>query len=907
MKIAKRVLSIMMAIVTLISIVSISAEALTVEVEDRDYGYMVPVNNKGTKVISTVKLYGNYDYINFYIHSGFAGNVYFFYEIYSDKSLTKCIDSGYTVCYYGNYNMSEKIKLKGKYKSKTYYAVTYAGVFSSKRNSITIDKNSMCQFKVVVDRSPSFEEKVVPLKRVTNTINGPKITWANISGATKYYIYRRKVGSTKMTKIGAVGSGKNTFVDTAIKRKDGNYIYTVKGINKSGKASRYLYNGLTCLYAEAPTINTASVIDNNAIYLEWKKTDGDARYYIYRKIDNGDWERVEDCRANYYTDKNVENSKTYSYRVKSIIDYDDDGKAKSAYSKVAGNIKFLEAPVMNELEVNESSIEVSWNSVEGATGYSILRKPLDTDDEWTVLATVSGKNTTYEDTTAKLNKGYLYTVRSEGKGFSGSYSSGKDYFTLAEPEFTVNVEDDGIRVEWPAVPYATSYRVYEQNEDGTWSVKFKTKKLYYEFNPRTYYNKKLSVCACRSSGGLSTYKTDVEPTIYFQEIPFEITEYETYTMFDWSGTEADSYRVYRKRRSESAADYKLYYESSTCGFSDYSPVENVAYTYQIRAVYGDVEQYDNIVSKSHTRYSPERCVESFKVIKDTEVTNYHYKTGDKVKEYYDFKINKTDTYKKSSTYIYYLTSYSKYTDGWKPLGNVYSVKGSTVNYGKIDPLRFSCVVKNNYGNSTPIGTNVAYANDESCEAPIVTLTPTKNGLKMTWDAVDGAVEYDVDVYFTRRADYSKTIKADGSKTYTINFNDVTSDYYIEVRITAVHKNGNKTTRNIGRYIYYIKPSLITAGAKNGDIKVMWDGEYYDDLQYAVLRKAEGESKWTRISKKAYEYKSSCMLNGKEYFGFVYTDTTAKKGVKYTYTVRLYDPNTKEYVSYYDTKGVSAKR
>ena len=55
---------------------------------------------------------------------------------------------------------------------------------------------------------------------------------------------------------------------------------------------------------------------------------------------------------------------------------------------------------MNELEVNESSIGVSWNSVEGATGYSILRKPLDTDDEWTVLATVSGKKTTYEDTTA---------------------------------------------------------------------------------------------------------------------------------------------------------------------------------------------------------------------------------------------------------------------------------------------------------------------------------------------------------------------------------------------------------------------------------------------------------------------------------------------------------------------------
>jgi len=45
----------------------------------------------------------------------------------------------------------------------------------------------------------------------------------------------------------------------------------------------------------------------------------------------------------------------------------------------------------------------------------------------------------------------------------------------------------------------------------------------------------------------------------------------------------------------------------------------------------------------------------------------------------------------------------------------------------------------------------------------------------------------------------------------------------------------------------------------------------------------------------------------EYRGFCYTDKNIKKGVKYTYTVRWYDTKTKEYTSYYNTKGVSAKR
>ncbi len=188
MKMVKRVLSIMMAIVTLVSVVSISAEALTIKFKDEVYGYMVPVNNKGTKVLSNVKLYGSYDYLNFFIHSGIGGDVYFFYEIYSDKNLKNCVDSGYTIRYYGDYNMSQKIKLKGKYKSKTYYAVTYAGMFSSNKEKLTIDKNSMCQFKIVVDRSPSYDEKKVVLKSTSNTANGPKITWSKISGTSKYYI-----------------------------------------------------------------------------------------------------------------------------------------------------------------------------------------------------------------------------------------------------------------------------------------------------------------------------------------------------------------------------------------------------------------------------------------------------------------------------------------------------------------------------------------------------------------------------------------------------------------------------------------------------------------------------------------------------------------------------------------------
>ena len=109
-----------MAIITLVSVVSISAEAASVKMAKLSLGYMVPVNSKGTKVLESVNLYGPYDYLNFYIKAPNKETPYFFYEIYSDSKMTKCIDGGSVKCKYGEYSFSPEIKLKGKYKTKTY-------------------------------------------------------------------------------------------------------------------------------------------------------------------------------------------------------------------------------------------------------------------------------------------------------------------------------------------------------------------------------------------------------------------------------------------------------------------------------------------------------------------------------------------------------------------------------------------------------------------------------------------------------------------------------------------------------------------------------------------------------------------------------------------------------------------
>ncbi len=125
MKIAKRLISITLAVVVFISTMGIAVEAAKVSYTNLNLGYIAPTNSKGTKLIKTVKLYGDYDYINFKIKSK-KKDSYFYYEIYSNKDCTKLVESDVVKYNKGKYSFAQKINLKKKYKSKTYYMVTYA-------------------------------------------------------------------------------------------------------------------------------------------------------------------------------------------------------------------------------------------------------------------------------------------------------------------------------------------------------------------------------------------------------------------------------------------------------------------------------------------------------------------------------------------------------------------------------------------------------------------------------------------------------------------------------------------------------------------------------------------------------------------------------------------------------------
>ena len=320
MKTFKRILAFALCLVITMSIVSIGAEAVSVSTTSTNYGYMAPTDSKFSKIVSTVKLYGTHDYLNFYIDAEYS-NKYFFYEIYSDKNYTNLVAADYVYCEgSGEYTWSPLITLKGVFKSGTYYCVTYAASIDSNEN-VKLSTSSMAQFKLVVDRTTAFSKQVVVLKSVKNTVNGPQISWyKHSSSASKYVIYRRSINGTKWTRVGTVGASTLTFTDKSVKDKNGKYVYTVKALNKNGAGSRYQFSGLTALFAKAPVVSSVSTLSDNRVQIKWNNTSGSAYYRVYRKTNGGSWEVIrKSYKGTSFIDTTAKSGNNYQYTVRAFI------------------------------------------------------------------------------------------------------------------------------------------------------------------------------------------------------------------------------------------------------------------------------------------------------------------------------------------------------------------------------------------------------------------------------------------------------------------------------------------------------------------------------------------------------------------------------------------------------------
>ena len=162
------------------------------------------------------------------------------------------------------------------------------------------------------------------LKSIENTEYGVLTKWSKVSGADKYYVYRKTGSGGKYSRI---GSTTKTYYTDKEAKSGKKYYYIVKAINEAGSSDSS--SSKSILHLADTTLSTPKST-KSGITLKWKKVTGADGYMVYRKTGSGSYSKIATVKGNSkvtYTDKSAKKGKKYTYKIKAY-----KSKTCSAYS-----------------------------------------------------------------------------------------------------------------------------------------------------------------------------------------------------------------------------------------------------------------------------------------------------------------------------------------------------------------------------------------------------------------------------------------------------------------------------------------------------------------------------------------------------------------------------------------------
>ncbi len=177
------------------------------------------------------------------------------------------------------------------------------------------------------------------LAKVTNKLKGIQVAWQQVSGAKGYRIYRKSAGKNYGV-VGTVESGDIlTYTDSSAK-SGVKYTYTVSAY-EGDKESAYNEKGLSITRLAQPTLGEVETVSSSKLKATWKKVNGAEGYYVYRKVDGGNWVKigtVNNPDKLYFTNYYLNPNSTYYYAVSAFA-----GPNSSTYSSKGVSGKTAEA------------------------------------------------------------------------------------------------------------------------------------------------------------------------------------------------------------------------------------------------------------------------------------------------------------------------------------------------------------------------------------------------------------------------------------------------------------------------------------------------------------------------------------------------------------------------------------
>jgi fibronectin type 3 domain-containing protein len=311
------------------------------------------------------------------------------------------------------------------------------------------------------------------------------LTWYGVDGADNYHILRRESDSTDYSPVGTGGTLSGStyiYTDTGLDSHK-QYYYKVAAMRNGNDGAQSSSDYATTLYA-APGNFKAEATSSTSITLSWDRLSDVYYYRVSRSTEDQTNYTVKDS-AYYasnatitYTDVSsftslLSANTTYYYKVVAVR---NSGPELGDESEAVSETTLLEAPTVSATAASSSSISLSWNAIEDASGYKILRSNYADNTNYPyeeIGSTANGSNTDYLDSGLESHTTHYYKVSavdsSDRAGERSSYGSARTRFAAPE-NLSYIATSTSITLSWKSVSGANRYYVsYSDSLNGEYT------------------------------------------------------------------------------------------------------------------------------------------------------------------------------------------------------------------------------------------------------------------------------------------------------------------------------------------------------------------------------------------------------------------------------------------------------
>ncbi len=596
--------------------------------------------------------------------------------------------------------------------------------------------------------------------------------------------------STVLKPVNCAPAERTTSSEGTVKNFEGTYAYGVNKNNPDIYNIAYM-NSISVSTTEALTFFNLEfeVIDEN-------RPSTDIKFY---------------CKE-YYSTTETEKNITVADGLQLIAEFLD--------------ISTLAKPVLKEVVPNKDGLEVSWEPVEGAIGYEILRtSPYST---WESVGTVGADKTEFLDEFLTSGTTYTYTVRAfNDYGISLYDAIGVTSKYVEKPVITsLKNAYGGVYIEWSEAAGANHYIILRREiGDTEWEQIVKrvcsagTSFLDETVDDGVSYEYDVN----SATDSFNSATSDVGLSITYIASPSITAVSNTLKgiKIEWNAhPDAVSYNIYRRVKGINA-ELIEYAPSSKNSFIDENVNAGTTYLYSVQACTNKGDSAYSTTGTAITRVPP------------TEVTALSLEKN-------AVKVEWNEVSGATGYSIYHRSSNET---AWTKVG---SVNSETLSFSDTKVVSGSEYV---YAVCPMISASEG-AKIES--APIYFIKAPENtaaeniadGIKVTWSPVNGAIRYEV-MRMDLSGDFVKV--ADVNSTDALEYLDTDVEweesYVYAVRAfsykgESLLGDSTATIQRLGA-IGIASPELYAGG-----IRVTWEADDRAD-GYAVFRNDNGE--WVRVS------------------------------------------------------------